>query len=186
MKSVDANDKPSVSHAHAVITYLVEPDRLRFRRIVFVLGAGASYDHGYPLVREFLSSQYFRWLCDQCAGMPAGYGDQKDMLEEFLAAVDRYRLVAADFERVLSALYPNPTAYAKAVDFVYRALATAYEITQSNNLGSTAEHLRVRSPFREPRKRRPSRSSPACSCTRRRCRLSALLRQPEPRCVAAE
>ncbi len=46
-----------------------------------------------------------------------------------------------NFEQVLSALYRNRAAYAEAVNFVYRTLATVYEITQSSELGSTAEHL---------------------------------------------
>lgn len=125
----------------ALRTYLAEPGRLRYRRIAFLLGAGASYDHGYPLVREFLSPQYFRWLCDQCAALPAGYGSPDVMFQDFLAAVERYRAISEDFEQVLSTVYARRGTYAELLDFVYRALATAYEITLSSEMSSTVEYL---------------------------------------------
>ncbi len=116
--------------------YLTDHQAMRFSRFTFVLGAGASYSHGYPLVRDFLSSSYYEWLCDQAAGIPTQCAE----LNYFLGEVDRYRAVAGDFESVLSELNGKPE-YFDAVTFVYRSLAAAYSITLSSTVGSTGEYM---------------------------------------------
>jgi NAD-dependent SIR2 family protein deacetylase len=129
--------------------YLAETRRLRYERIVLLLGAGASYDHGYPLVGEFLSPQYYRWLFDECAAMPASFGDAK--LDYFLAAIDRYRGVASNFEEVLSQVYGQEEPYAELVEFVCRTLHLGYELKLYSQVGSTAEFLGLASMILEHR-----------------------------------
>jgi NAD-dependent SIR2 family protein deacetylase len=121
------------------VTYLAGPRKLRSRRVALVLGAGASYDHGYPLVGEFLSEQYYRWLFDQCAAIPGSFGEAQ--LEYFVAGVSRYRTIADNFEEVLSRVYGQPEPYAELVEFVCRTLHLAYEPKLYSQLGSTAEYL---------------------------------------------
>ena len=74
-----------------MINHLAEPRRLRYRRGALLLGAGASYDHGYPLVGDFLSDHYYRWLFDQCAALPASFGEAK--LDYFLTGVGHIALL---------------------------------------------------------------------------------------------
>ena len=98
-----------------MINHLAEPRRLPYRRVALLLGAGASYDHGYPLVGEFLSDHYYRWLFDQCAALPASFGEAK--LDDFLTGVGRYRAIANDFEELLSRVYGQPELYAELLEF---------------------------------------------------------------------
>ncbi|APV51688.1 hypothetical protein BWI17_19515 [Betaproteobacteria bacterium GR16-43] len=118
---------------------LTGPRRTMYPRFAWVLGAGASYDHGYPLVAEFLSDRYFRWLCDQCVALPASYMGPHNSLDRFLAAVDRYAAISGNFEEVLSTLHAKD-GYEEVVSFVYDALVAASQITLLRQMGSTAEY----------------------------------------------
>jgi len=111
--------------------------RLNVRDVVFLLGAGASYNHGYPLVREFLSRQYLKWLCDQCAGLPAGFGDSSHALAE----AEEFRKISENFEEVLSIAYETPAFYKRVLDYTFWLLSTAWDIVHSSDFMTTAEYF---------------------------------------------
>jgi NAD-dependent SIR2 family protein deacetylase len=113
------------------------PASLRARNVVFLLGAGASYDHGYPLVGEFLSAKYLTWLCDQCVGVPAGLGD----LAFALAEAEQFRKTSENFEEVLSTAFKTSAFYKQVLDYAYWLLGTVWEIAHSRALGTTAEYF---------------------------------------------
>jgi NAD-dependent SIR2 family protein deacetylase len=113
------------------------PGSLRARNVLFLLGAGASYDHGYPLVGEFLSPKYLTWLCDQCAGIPAGLGDPAFARAE----AEQFRKISENFEEVLSTAFETPALYKRVLDYTYWLLGTVWQIVHSRNLNTTAEYL---------------------------------------------
>ena len=115
----------------------VAPGRLGAGNVVFLLGAGASYDHGYPLVREFLAAKYLAWLFDQCVGIPAGVGDHSIAL----AQAEQFRKTSENFEEVLTAAFETSADYSRVIDYAYWLLSTVWDIVRSRMLGTTAEYL---------------------------------------------
>lgn len=128
-----------------MLAYLSENGKFRYRNIVFLLGAGASYDHGYPLVGEFLSSKYLTWLCDQCAGIGAGaeymLPDSRDSLAYALAEAKAFSKVSDNFEEVLSEAFQDANSYKRVMAFTNWVLASAWSMVHSTDLMSTAEYL---------------------------------------------
>jgi NAD-dependent SIR2 family protein deacetylase len=120
---------------HAYLS--VAPGFLRPQNVLFVLGAGASYDHGYPLVGEFLNTKYLTWLCDQCAGMPAGLGDPASRVAE----AEQFRKISENFEELLSTAFETSAFYKRVLDYAYWLLGTAWEIDHSRTFGTTAEYF---------------------------------------------
>src|SRR5215831_13415060 len=103
-----------------MLAYLTDNNRrFRHRNVVFFLGAGASYDHGYPLVGEFLSSRYLTWLCDQCEGLPAGAAsmlpDNRDALSYALDEAKAFSKTSTNFEEVLSTYFEGDS-YKRVLD----------------------------------------------------------------------
>lgn len=123
----------------AMQAYLsVAPGLLRAQNVLFMLGAGASYDHGYPLVGEFLSTKYLNWLCDQCAGMPAGQGDPAPRLAE----AEQFRKTSENFEEVLSAAFETSAFYKRVLDYAHWLLGTVWEIDHCRSqLHTTVEYF---------------------------------------------
>jgi NAD-dependent SIR2 family protein deacetylase len=116
----------------------VAPGLLRAQNVLFVLGAGASYDHGYPLVREFLSTKYLTWLCDQCAGMPAGQGDHASRLAE----AEQFRKISENFEELLSAAFETSAVYKRVLDYAHWLLGTVWEIDHGRyHINTTVEYF---------------------------------------------
>jgi NAD-dependent SIR2 family protein deacetylase len=129
-----------------MLGYLTDKHRFRYRNVVFLLGAGASYDHGYPLVGEFLSPKYLRWLCDQCAGLGAGAGamlpEGSDELSYALSEAEAFKQLSDHFEEVLSKSFDGPPpAYDRVLAYTNWVLASAWSMVHSSELMSTAEYM---------------------------------------------
>ena len=111
------------------------------RHVTFVVGAGAPYDHGFPLVSEFLSDRYLTWLCDQCAGLPAGDRAPHDMLTYALGEAAAFRKVSTNFEAVLSDAFPKPAEYDRVLAYTYWLLGSAWNVAHSSEMMTTNEYL---------------------------------------------
>lgn len=124
---------------------LTNNGEFRYRNIVFLLGAGASYDHGYPLVNEFLSTKYLTWLCDQCEAIPAGADimlpEQTDPLSYALDEAKSLSSISENFEAVLSECFSDADRYKRVLAFTNWLLASAWSMVHSTDLMSTAEYL---------------------------------------------
>jgi NAD-dependent SIR2 family protein deacetylase len=110
---------------------------LRSDNLSFLLGAGASYDHGYPLVREFLSPKYLAWLFDQCNGILP--------FEPTInfAQADEFRKISENFEEVLSVTFDKGgIEYNTALDYAYYLLMmVSCGLTLEKYISTTAEYL---------------------------------------------
>lgn len=117
--------------------YLTQaPGVLRVRNTVFLLGAGASYDHGYPLVREFVSPKYLAWLHDQWIGLPGVSSDWQQRRAE----AEEFRKISENFEEVLSIAFETPDLYKRVLDYAWWVFGTAADISHSSDFITTAEY----------------------------------------------
>lgn len=112
------------------------PGVLKVRNIVFLLGAGASYDHGYPLVREFVSPKYLAWLHDQWIGLPGVFTDWPQRRAE----AEEFRKISENFEEVLSTAFETPDLYKRVLDYAWWLFGTAADIAHSSDFITTAEY----------------------------------------------
>lgn len=113
-----------------------------YSRVTFLLGAGASYALGYPLVREFLDQKYLHWLCDQCDAVPAGRHSPEDLLAYLLRESESFRTLSNNIEEVLSLSTSRPLLHQQVIDYIYEILSCAADMSSaSRQTSSTPEHL---------------------------------------------
>jgi NAD-dependent SIR2 family protein deacetylase len=127
----------SLAYDRVVSAYLSQaPGVLKFRNTVFLLGAGASYDHGYPLVREFVNPKYLAWLHDQWVGLPGVFCDWPQRRAE----AEEFRKISDNFEVVLSTAFETPDLYQRVLDYAWWLFGAAADIAHSSVFITTAEY----------------------------------------------